>query len=86
MWVGQDVSLYGQLDDVSSLLALYLPLSQGAQEVAVENGSALGKDMYVPGRQQPTRAVLDPRSLNALFVPARDCHAPPHNVRLKPLL
>jgi hypothetical protein len=48
MWVGQDVSLYGQLDDVSSSLALYLPLSQGAQEVAVENGSALGKDMYVP--------------------------------------
>ena len=58
MWVGQDVSLYGQLDDVSSLLALYLPLSQGAQEVAVENGSALGKDMYVPGRQQPNRPVV----------------------------
>ena len=59
MWVGQDVSLCGQLDDVSSLLALYLPLSQGAQEVVVENGSALGKDMYVPGRQQPKRPVDD---------------------------
>ena len=57
MWVGQDVSLYGQSDDVSSLLALYVPLSQGAQEVTVENGSALGKDMYVPGRQHPKRPV-----------------------------
>ena len=32
MWVGQDVALYGQTDEVSSLLALYVPLSQGAQE------------------------------------------------------
>ena len=49
--------MYGQLDDVPSSLALYVPLSQGAQEVAVEKGSALGKDMYVPGRQQPNRPV-----------------------------
>ena len=85
MWVGQDVSLYGQLDDVSSSLALYLPLSQGAQEVAVENGSALGKDMYVPGRQHPKRAVLDPKASNALSLPVKNSHVPPQSVRVKPL-
>ncbi len=46
-----------------------------------------GFDMKEPIGQQPTRAVLDPRLLNALFAlfaPVKDCHAPPHNVRLKP--
>ena len=44
-----------------------------------------GFDMKELIGQQPERAVLDPRLLNALFVPVRDCHAPPHKVRLNPL-
>jgi hypothetical protein len=42
--------------------------------------------MYVPGEQHPTRAVLDPVSLNAFKVPGKDSHWPPHKVRVKPLL
>jgi len=89
MLVGQDVALYGQTDEVSSLLALYVPLSQGAQEpvgeMAVENGSKLGCAMNVPGRQHPKRPV-DVKSLPGDGVEDKACHWPPHKVRLKPLL
>ena len=40
----------------------------------------------MPASQQPYRAVLDPRESNALLEPVKDNQAPPHNVRLKPLL
>jgi len=65
-------------------------VAQGEQEVAVENEFSLGADMYVPGRQHPERAVLavapEPRSPKAFKEPDKESHAPPHNVRLNPLL
>ena len=61
-------------------------MAQGEQEVAVENEFSLGADMYVPGRQHPKRAVLEPLLLNALGVPDKDAHLLPHRVRVKPLL
>ena len=50
-----------------------------------------GFDMKEPIGQQPTRAVLDPKSSNAFIdflycVPVKDSHAPPQSVRVKPLL
>ena len=45
-----------------------------------------GFDMKEPIGQHPKRAVLDHRLLNALLLPVKDSHVPPHNVRLKPLL
>ena len=50
------------------------------------NGISIGFVRYDPAGQQPRRAVLDPRLLNALFEPVRDSHLPPHNVRVNPLL
>ena len=55
--------------------------------VSLNSISAIGFVRYDPAEQQPIRrAVLDPRLLNAFFEPVRDSHAPPHNVRLNPLL
>ena len=50
------------------------------------NGISIGFVRYDPAGQQPRRAVLDPRVVNAFFEPVRDSHAPPHNVRVNPLL
>ena len=72
----------------------YLPVEQFEQEVDVENELAFESDMNEPGGQQPYRAVLavvpEPRPLlsvlKAYLLPVTDNHAPPHNVRLNPLL
>ena len=50
------------------------------------NGAEWGFAMNVLGEQHPKRAVLVPNDENALLVRVRDSHAPPHSVRVKPLL
>ena len=52
----------------------------------VENGFRFGKAINEPAGQHPYRTVLDPRLLNAFLEPNKDNHAPPHNVRVNPLL
>ena len=59
---------------------------QVEHEFCIENGCVVGDDMYLLAGQQPYRAVLLPRALNALLEPVIDNHLPPHNVRLNPLL
>ena len=51
--VGQSVQTRSSFSSVE-----YVPLGHPEQEVVVKKGSALGKDMYVPGRQQPNRPVV----------------------------
>jgi hypothetical protein len=71
---------------VMSSLAMVVNAFEGhAVHESASEKATNGFDMKELIGQQPTRAVLDPRLLNALSAPARDCHAPPHNVRLKPL-
>ena len=45
--------------------------------------------MNEPAGQQPYRAVLavapEPSLVKAFASPVKDCHAPPHNVRVNPL-
>ena len=65
---------------------LYAADGQFWQALALTKGFNSGDAMYVPAPQQPYRAVLKPRLLNALLPPIKDNHAPPHKVRLKPLL
>ena len=64
----------------------YVPVGQLEQEVDVENGLTFGEDMNEPGGQQPYRAVLVPVLPKAFLAPVKESHAPPHNVRLNPLL
>ena len=67
-------------------------MGHSIHNVASLNGISIGFVRYDPAGQQPRRAVLDPRLSNALIelpcvsLPARDSHAPPHNVRVNPLL
>ena len=71
---------------VSSLsTGLYVLVGQLEQVVDVD------EDMNEPGGQHPYRAVLavapEPRLVKAfLAASVKDSHAPPHNVRLNPLL
>ena len=60
------------------------PVGQLEQESPIENGLTFGEDMYEPEGQQPYRAMVL-LSTNALVLPVKDNHAPPHNVRWKPL-
>ena len=60
-------------------------MGHSIHSVASLNGISIGFVRYDPAGQQPRRAVLDPRLLNAFLVPVRDSHAPPHNVRVNPL-
>ena len=69
-----------QLVMSSSTVDPNCPTEQFVQIVEVDDA------MNVPGEQHPKRAVLDPLLLNALKVPDKDSHLPPHNVRVKPLL
>ena len=72
---------------VMSSLAVVVSAFEGhAVHESASEKATNGFDMKEPLGQQPERAVLDPRLSNALFVPVRDCHAPPHKVRLNPLL
>ena len=67
-------------------------MGHSIHNVASLNGISIGFVRYDPAGQQPRRAVLDPRLSNALIelpsvsLPVRDSHAPPHNVRVNPLL
>ena len=65
---------------------LYAADGQFWQALGLAKGFNSGDAMYVPASQQPYLAVLKPRLLNALLPPIKDNHAPPHKVRLKPLL
>jgi hypothetical protein len=70
-----------QLVMSSSTVDPYCPTGQASQAVALENGFKVGFAMNVPGEQHPKRPVeVKPLSED------NDCHLPPHNVRLKPLL
>ena len=60
------------------------PVGQLEQESPIENGLTFGEDMYEPEGQQPYRAMVL-LSTNAPVLPVKDNHAPPHNVRWKPL-
>ena len=71
---------------MSSLATVVNAFEGHAVHESASEKAANGFDMKELIGQQPERAVLDPRLLNALFVPVRDCHAPPHKVRLNPLL
>ena len=76
---------------VISSLAVVVNAFEGhaVHELASEKATN-GFDMKEPIGQQPKRAVLDPKlvTVNALVLSLSDkaCHAPPHNVRVKPLL
>jgi len=63
-----------------------LPAAHCEHELVTLKELTLGPDMKEPAGQQPWRAVLDPRFANALLSPVIDSHAPPHNVRVNPLL
>ena len=63
-----------------------VPAVHFKQELATENGLKKGFDMNEPAGQHPYFALLVPSSLNALRSPLRFSHAPPHNVRVNPLL
>ena len=69
---------------MSSLAMVVLAFKGHAVHESVMEKTTNGFDMKEPIGQQSKRAVLDPILKNALFV-ARDCQAPPHNVRVKPL-
>ena len=45
-----------------------------------------GVDIKLYGSQHPYFAVLPLRTLNAFWPPFKDNHAPPHNVRVNPLV
>ena len=68
---------------VMSSLAMVVNAFEGhaVHELACEKATN-GFDMKEPIGQQPKRPV----DVKPLSLPGWDCHLPPHNVRLKPLL